>query len=245
MPTTFENLTDYSHAVADAVAEGERAYNGYREDSCSLGRHLDRIGERPLWLPVPGLHTSTYGADANTHYMIETNENAAIELCNEREVDYGYIQGAQLAVLVADEGETSPREDALGLLTELVESLENYPLLDDEAYSTACWESAAEDADREIMEAARELLTDENIADRIADEFGDDVRFPEDAFLAALYAVAGTQHPTTGAWIGHLWEEQECYPHVDSDAVRECILLAYPATDPDHWERCRETAEMF
>jgi len=251
--TDFHSLTGYSHAVAQSVEEGERAYNGYREDSCSLSRHLQDSPERPLWLPIPNLHTSTYGMGGSESVLIETNEAAAIAMCDERNVDYGYV-GCTLSVLVADIGETTPNEKALGVITELVEALENYPLLDEDSYSQITWEKASEEADSEVARVARKLIkSDEDIANRLGcPQFEGDIDESLAADSESLYEIlsefSGTKQGET--WIGQLWEEEDCWPQVDEDAVVECIRLAFPLrTNPSDGTpippKCPETLELF
>ena len=257
--TTFENIEEYSRAVRKSVSEGEAAYNGYREDSCSVLRHVERLGsedERPLWLPIPGLHTSTYGAGPSETVMVETNEAAAIELCDLHEVQYGYI-ACQLAVIVADLGDTEPNDVALAVITELTEALENYPLLDDNAFSEECFEQAADCAVREVADAARKLIIeDDEIANRIKDYFGDDIdpelAADDDSFYTQIDDFSSTKNDA-GEWIDSLWNEEDCWPDVNVDAVRDCILLAFPKRDEDEdgniigpvEPRCPHTLEMF
>ena len=256
--TTFENIEEYSSAVRDAVREGEDAYNGWREDSCSVLYHVERLGtdeERPLWLPIPGLDTNTHGAGPSETVLVETNENAAIETCRERGVEFGYI-GCQFSVLVADLGDTGPDDDALAVITELAEALEDYPLLDDEAYSTECFEQAEGYAVREVADAARELIAeDDTVANRIKDYFGDDIdptlAADDDSFYTQIDDFSNGKN-AAGEWIDPLWEERDCYPHVNAEAVRDCILLAFPARAEDDEgniietePRCPHTLEMF
>ena len=230
----FEKVQEYSNAVRQAVSLGDECWNYYGSSTsnlCSIA-HADEVGE--LWLPVPGLCTSTYGADANTHNMITTNEEAATELADERKVEWGCIR-TYFALQVIDE-ECNVSTDALALLTELVESLESYPLLNEDTYSQACWEQAAEEADSEIMDASRKLIaSDKNIADRIADDFGDDVADEQDTFLAKISEEAKDA----------LWDEEECWPVIQTEVLRAAIIAAYPAKDPNNWTRCTQTIEMF
>ena len=180
--------------------------------------------EPGLWLDV-GVHSNTYGADANFCHLIETNNAAACEMLEDHATDYD--RGA-LCVQVCDEYGTIDA-DALAAGVEIVEALEGYPLLDEEAYSTACWEQAAESEGEALQDAVSDI--DSDICERCETEGG----FDPMEYLEAMMQDGKL-----------LWCEEECWAVFEDDF--EHILeqaLADKLRKDFEDARDNETLEMF
>jgi len=190
----------------------------------------DRDEEDGVWVGV--VHTSTYGADANSEIMIDTNAAAATDMLDLHEVTWTYCRGEVVALVCDAEGVIN--ETAIGICEEIRESLEDYHLLDEDAYSEACNELAMENMPDAISDAVRDVVDDD--MEEELEELGLDA---EDIVDAALAENAIE------------WWEEECWPSFQGTGVVDAITEAIRERREQHAlgasmaSTCNRTLDLF
>ena len=181
-----------------------------------------------VWVNV--VHTNTYGADSNTHHMIQTNESAALDMFDE-DTTTGYDR-SMLVVLVCDENGVID-ENAVNVAEEIRLALEDYPLLDEDGYSEACWEEAIEGFDSAVGDEVRDLDAD------------------MEAELEELELDA-TDILQAAAAAGELeWYEEECYPRFEKGVIHDALASAISERREEHARgasmaaTCNRTLDLF
>ena len=190
----------------------------------------DRDEEDGVWVGV--MHTNTYGADANSGIMIDTNAAAATEMLDTQEARWTYCRG-EIVVLVCD-AEGVIDEDAIGVCEEIRGALEDYPLLDEDAYSAACHELAMDNMDYAITDAVRDVVDDKMEAE--LEDLGLDA---EEIVVAALVRNSIE------------WWEEECWPTFQGTGVVDAITEAIRKRREQHAlgasmaSTCNRTLDLF
>jgi|LWDU01.1.fsa_nt_gi hypothetical protein len=207
---TEDTLRDLNPDVSDGAIKEVfqltlQGYNEVREDDDGLYVGTD-------------VHTNTYGADANTHNLIASNVNAAHD---DLEGYDTYTFRGELCVLVCTpEGEIL--ENALDAAREIREALENYPLLDEEAYSNACHEDAVEGLHCAVRDIVRDLDT-ELVQDL------EDAGLDADDVLDAAISEGLVE-----------WYEEECWPVIDPQEAQEALADALQVATREAFQAVRD-----
>jgi len=191
--------------------------------------YYDEEYDQGIWVPV--VHSNTYGTDPCSAHMIETNEKAAVEMLDAVDAHYTYDRGMLCALVCDPEGTID--EATLAVCNEIAEALESYPLLDEDAYSEACFEEVSSNMDSAIEDEARGLSeeTVEALEDLDLDA--------ENILQAALEA-------------GDLgWHEADCWPYFEAHTVKAAIGAAILERREEHARgaamaaNCPRTLDLF
>ena len=134
----------------------DRAASAY--DAYSSSAAIWNSEDEGIWAPVEELHNSTYGADPCHSHMITTNWAAAVEMFEDAEVEWTTDRGQLIVQLVDVNGRLT---GASSVIEQIEDALENYPLLDEDAYSQACSEEADEFYSEALDDALKGELTEE------------------------------------------------------------------------------------
>ena len=169
-----------------------------------------------VWLAV--VNTNTYGACRNQTHMIETNEAAAAEMLDGVDASFDYDSGMLCALVCDSEGII--HEDALNTVNEILEALENYPLLDEDAYCQACFDEACETIGDAISDVVREQPAD------LLEEL-EELDLDADMILDCALGREG-DIPSLE------WEEVECYAHIDTRAAEQVLRDAIDERRAEH-----------
>jgi len=224
---TIEELQALNPEVSAATVKDihDLTLRKYSERPFTYYDEEDAMG---VWVNI--LHTNTYGADPNSCHLIETNERAALDMIGD-DITTGYDKG-MLVVLVCDENGIID-EDAMNVAEEIQKSLEDYPLLDEDGYSDACWEEAADSLDDAIWEEVRDLDADMEAELEDLDLDATDI-------LQAAAAAGDLQ-----------WWEEECFPRFDKGVVHDALASAISERREEHAlaesmaATCPRTLDLF